>query len=62
MLVKETITLDERELTHIWSDKNMLIRNVDTGELYSDVIDPIDIIRFYEETDIQDDADDDTQS
>ena len=38
MLVKETITLDERELTHIWSDKNMLIRNVDTGELYSDVL------------------------
>ncbi len=40
------------DLIKTYSDAGFMVRNIETGELYSEAIDPISAHREYEETDI----------
>lgn len=52
-LVKyETFVIEGRSLTKAYSDNGFLIRNVETGDEYSEAVDPTETNRRYEETDI----------
>ena len=56
---------DGRELVKAYSDKNMYIRQDETGLLYAEATDPADMRRTYTETDIpieeEDEADDESE-
>ena len=49
MIIQEQI---ENDLVKTYSDKGMMIRKKGTEELYSEAIDPKNMNREYEETDI----------
>lgn len=52
MIIVENITINNREFVRTYSDANMMIRKVGTEEMYSEAVDPININRTYEETDV----------
>ena len=56
---------DGRELVKAYSDKNMYIRQDETGLLYAEATDPAEAHRTYTETDIpieeEDEADDESE-
>jgi len=49
MIVQENIS---ETLVKTWSDAQLKIRKIDTDEIYDEAIDPIDMNRMYEETDL----------
>lgn len=51
MIKTEIITINGKEYVHTYSDRNMQIRQNDTGAMYDDAIDPVDSGRTYTETD-----------
>ncbi|MDV3426899.1 MAG: hypothetical protein LIR50_06865 [Bacillota bacterium] len=55
MIIKEDYMIREDgvKLIRFYSDKNVLIENIETGEKYEDVIDPDGIGRTYKETEIK---------
>ena len=52
MIIKENITINNKDFIKQYSDKEVQIQKVGTDELYVEAIDPIEFIREYEETDI----------
>ena len=51
-IVTEKIKIGKREFMHHYSDRDMQIRQVETGILYSDAIDLVESTYTYDETDI----------
>ena len=51
MLVQESLTIDRRKYIKTYSDEGYYIRQLSTGILYEDAIDPKNSGREYEETD-----------
>ncbi len=51
MVRTETITHGEVELVRHYSDRNLRLRQIETGELYDDAIDVVPCRFTYEETD-----------
>ena len=51
MIRTESITHGEVELIRHYSDQNVKIRQIETGELYDDAIDVVPCRFTYEETD-----------
>ena len=49
MIITDTIMIGDRFFIRNYSDVGMMIER--EGELYSEAIDPIDAVRFYNETD-----------
>lgn len=56
MIHQEQTTIDNKEFIHTWTDKNVMLRQLETGCLYSDVFDLVEFQMHYEETDIPQDA------
>ena len=52
MIKTEIITINGKEYVRTHSDRNMQIRQNDTGAMYDDAIDPVDSGRTYTETDV----------
>ena len=54
MIIKESFKTREDgvKLIRVYSDKEVMMRQVETGILYDEAIDPADLVREYEETDI----------
>lgn len=52
MIIQETFEWDGRMLVKTYSDKGYMIRQIETGYLYEEATDPVDMHREYEETDI----------
>ena len=50
MIKTENITINKRELVKTYSDSGYMIKQTDTGNIYSEAIDPINHIHVYEET------------
>jgi hypothetical protein len=51
MIITETIAINNKDFTKNYSDAGYCIKKVDTEEIYSEAIDPIDSGRTYIETD-----------
>lgn len=52
MIIKENIVIDNRKFVRNYSDLNLMIQKVNTEEIYSEAIDPIEYEREYIETDM----------
>lgn len=52
MIKYETFDFEGRSLTKAYSDKGFFIRNIETGDEYAEAVDPTEMNRRYEETDI----------
>lgn len=52
MIIKENIVIDNRKFVRNYSDLNLMIQKVNTEEIYSEAIDPIEFEREYIETEI----------
>lgn len=50
MIKTENITINKRELVKTYSDLGYMIKQTDTGNIYSEAIDPINHTHVYEET------------
>ena len=53
MISTETITIDGREFTHTYSDKDCMIRKIGTKEEYEEAYDTLHTKYKYEETEIK---------
>lgn len=51
MIVTETKTIGTRDFRHTYSDTGYRIRQVETGIVYDDAVDPLSSSYTYEETD-----------
>lgn len=51
MIVQERTTINGTEFLHTYSDRGMMLLQVETGTIYSDAIDVIPCQYTYEETD-----------
>lgn len=52
MIVQEVFDWEGRSLTKTYSNDGFLVRQIETGDLYGEAVDPTDMHREYEETDI----------
>lgn len=52
MIIKENLIIKDRNFIRRYSDKNLKIRQIETGVLYDEAIDVEDSNYTYEETDI----------
>lgn len=62
MLIQETFIWQGRSLVKSYSDSGFLIRQLETGNLYEEAVDPLDANRQYEETDIYPESDEITDA
>lgn len=62
MIVQEVFDYEGRSLTKTYSDEGFLVRQIETGDLYSEAVDPTEMHRAYEETDIPIDQEEITDS
>lgn len=53
MIVKENVKINDFEFIHTYSDSQYLIKQIDTGELYGEAYDLVELPKEYEETDIK---------
>ena len=60
MIKTETVTINEKQLVHTWSDRGVYIYGGSPNNNYDEAYDPIDSGRTYVETDIPIDKDDAT--
>lgn len=51
MIKSETITINGLALARTYSDANRMIKRDDTGNIYSEAVDPLNSGRTYTETD-----------
>lgn len=52
MIKTENITINGKEYIRTYSDSNMQIRQDDTGAMYDEAVDPVEMGRTYTETDV----------
>lgn len=50
MLARENITIRERDFVRVYSDTGMYIRQVETGNEYTEAVDLVSMNYTYEET------------
>ena len=53
MIVKENVKINDVDFIYTYSDGRYLIKQIETGELYSDAYDLAELPKEYEETDIK---------
>lgn len=53
MIVKENVKINDVDFIYTYSDGQYLIKQIETGELYSDAYDLAELPKEYEETDIK---------
>ena len=53
MIVKEKVKINDVDFIYTYSDGQYLIKQIETGELYSDAYDLAELPKEYEETDIK---------
>lgn len=53
MIVKENVKINDFEFIHTYSDSQYLIKQIETGELYGEAYDLVELQKEYEETDIK---------
>lgn len=53
MIVKENVKINEVDFIYTYSDRQCLIKQVETGELYVEAYDLVERLKEYEETDIK---------
>ena len=53
MIVKEKVKINGVDFIYTYSDSQYIIKQVETGELYSEAYDLVELPKEYEETDIK---------
>lgn len=53
MIVKDNVKINDFEFIHTYSDGQYLIKQIETGELYGEAYDLVELQKEYEETDIK---------
>lgn len=53
MIIKEKVKINGTDFIYTYSDGEYLIKQVETGELYSEAYDLAELPKEYEETDIK---------
>ena len=53
MIIKENVEINNVHFIYTYSDGQYLIKQIETGELYSDAYDLAELPKEYEETDIK---------
>ena len=53
MIVKENVEINNVHFIYTYSDSQCLIKQIETGELYGEAYDLIEMPKEYEETDIK---------
>lgn len=53
MIVKENVKINDVDFIYTYSDGQYLIKQIETGELYTDAYDLAELPKEYEETDIK---------
>ena len=53
MIVKEKVKINDVDFIYTYSDGQYLIKQIETGELYSDAYDLAELPKEYEETNIK---------
>lgn len=53
MIVKGNVKINDFEFIHTYSDGQYLIKQIETGELYGEAYDLVELQKEYEETDIK---------
>ena len=53
MIVKEKVKINDTDFIYTYSDRQCLIKQVETGELYGEAYDLAELPKEYEETDIK---------
>ena len=53
MIVKEKVKINDVDFIYTYSDGQYLIKQIETGELYSDAYDLAELPKEYDETDIK---------
>lgn len=53
MIVKEKVKINDVDFICTYSDRQCLIKQVETGELYAEAYDLVELPKEYEETDIK---------
>ena len=53
MIVKDNVKINDFEFIHTYSDSQYIIKQVETGELYGEAYDLVELQKEYEETDIK---------
>lgn len=53
MIVKEKVKINDVDFIYTYSDCQYLIKQIETGELYGEAYDLVELQKEYEETDIK---------
>ena len=53
MILKENVKINGVDFIYTYSDSQYIIKQVETGELYSEAYDLVELPKEYEETDIK---------
>lgn len=53
MIVKEKVKINDVDFIYTYSDSQYIIKQVETGELYGEAYDLVELPKEYEETDIK---------
>lgn len=53
MIVKENVKINDFDFIYTYSDSQCLIKQVETGELYGEAYDLVELPKEYDETDIK---------
>ena len=53
MIVKENVKINGIDFIYTYSDSQYIIKQVETGELYAEAYDLVEMPKEYEETDIK---------
>lgn len=53
MIVKEKVKINDFDFICTYSDRQCLIKQVETDELYGEAYDLVELLKEYEETDIK---------
>ena len=53
MIIKENVEINNVHFIYTYSDSQCLIKQIDTGELYGEAYDLVEMPKEYEETDIK---------
>ena len=53
MIVKEKVKINDVDFIYTYSDGQYLIKQIETGELYGEAYDLVELQKEYEETDIK---------
>ena len=53
MIVKENVEINNVHFIYTYSDSQYIIKQVETGELYAEAYDLVEMPKEYEETDIK---------